>query len=72
MSVESVYQVAGMTCEHCVRAVTGELQALPGVRGVRIDLESGAVTVASDAALPLDAVRGAVEEVGYDLVAPGA
>jgi copper chaperone CopZ len=72
MSGEATYQVAGMTCEHCVRAVTGELEALPGVRDVRIDLATGAVTVASDAPLALDDVRSAVEEAGYDLVAPGA
>jgi copper chaperone CopZ len=69
---ESTYQVAGMTCEHCVRAVTGELEGLPGVRGVRIDLATGAVTVAADAPLAIDEVRGAVEEAGYALVASGA
>jgi copper ion binding protein len=72
MSVETTYQVAGMSCEHCVRAVTGELGGLPGVRDIRIDLATGAVTVASDAPLALDDVRGAVEEAGYDLVTPGA
>jgi copper chaperone CopZ len=69
---QSTYQVAGMSCEHCIRAVTGELEALPGVRDVRIDLATGAVTVASDAPLALDDMRNAVEAAGYDLVTPGA
>jgi copper ion binding protein len=69
---ESTYQVTGMTCGHCVQAVTGEIKRLPGVREVQIDLATGTVTVESDAPLALDQVRAAVEEAGYDLVAPGA
>jgi copper chaperone CopZ len=67
MSVNHTYTVSGMTCSHCVQAVTGELTALAGVRDVRIDLPTGAVTVTSDAPLPLDEVRAAVDEAGYQL-----
>jgi copper chaperone len=67
MSVTETYTVSGMTCEHCVRAVTGELTRLPGVRDVRIDLATGAVTVVSDGVVPLDEVRAAVDEAGYAL-----
>jgi copper chaperone len=48
----AIYQVTGMTCEHCVRAVTGELTNLGGVSDVRVDLVPGgvsAVTVTSEA-----------------------
>ena len=41
----ATYTVTGMTCAHCVSAVTGELSSLPGVTDVRIDLASGAHTV---------------------------
>jgi len=34
----ATYQVTGMTCEHCVRAVTGELRGLDGVREVTVEL----------------------------------
>jgi copper chaperone len=67
MSVTSTYTVTGMTCEHCVTAVTGELTALPGVDVVRIDLGTGAVTVTSAAPLAADDVRAAVDEAGYEL-----
>jgi copper chaperone CopZ len=67
MAVIQTYTVTGMTCEHCVRAVTGELSALPGVADVRVDLAAGAVTVTSDAPLPDGAVRAAVDEAGYEL-----
>ncbi len=67
MAVTSTYTVTGMTCEHCVKAVTGELTALDGVRDVRVDLGTGAVTVTSDAPLAEDSVRAAVDEAGYEL-----
>ena len=67
MAVTNTYTVTGMTCEHCVRAVTGELSALPGVADVRVDLGTGAVTVTSAVPLPDGAVRAAVDEAGYEL-----
>jgi copper chaperone CopZ len=68
MAVTNTYTVTGMTCGHCVNAVTGELTALPGVDAVQIDLGSGAVTVTSEEPLTVEAVRAAVDEAGYELV----
>ncbi|HEV8571209.1 MAG TPA: cation transporter [Actinoplanes sp.] len=67
MSVTATYTVSGMSCEHCVQAVTGELSVLSGVADVRVDLDTGAVTVTSAAPLAVDAVRAAVDEAGYEL-----
>ncbi|HLV58640.1 MAG TPA: heavy metal-associated domain-containing protein [Natronosporangium sp.] len=67
MSVTTTYRVTGMTCGHCEQAVTAELSRLPGVRQVRVDLATGDVTVTSDAPLPIDEVRMAVDEAGYEL-----
>jgi copper chaperone CopZ len=67
MSVTYTYSVNGMTCGHCVSAVTDELTRLPGVRDVLVELPTGAVTVVSDGPLPLDEVRIAVDEAGYEL-----
>ena len=47
MSV-TVYTVKGMTCEHCVKSVTSELGAVPGVCDVQVDLPTGQVTVTGD------------------------
>lgn len=68
MSVQHTYTVTGMTCGHCVQAVTGELIKLPGVQDVQVDLATGAVTVTSEAPLSVDDVRSAVDEAGYELV----
>jgi copper chaperone len=67
MPVTSNYTVTGMTCEHCVNAVTGELTSLDGVDDVKVDLGTGVVTVTSDKPLDDDAVRAAVDEAGYEL-----
>ena len=67
----TVLHVNGMTCEHCVRAVTQELSALEGVEQVAVDLMAGgasSVVVTSREPLPAAAVRGAVDEAGYELV----
>jgi copper chaperone CopZ len=67
MPTTTTYQITGMTCAHCVSAVSQELSALPGVRGVEVDLGAGTAMVTSDAVLPLDQVRHAVDEAGYEL-----
>jgi copper chaperone CopZ len=68
----SRYRVTGMTCDHCVRAVTGELAGLDGVTSVRVDLVADGqsqVTVESKAPLPEEAVTAALDEAGgYHLV----
>jgi len=70
MSTTATYRVTGMTCDHCVRAVTDEMAAIPGVRDVEVELVAGGestVRVVSEDALPEDAVREAVDEAGYQL-----
>ncbi len=66
MSVES-FNVVGMTCGHCVAAVTSEVSKIDGVTKVEVDLASGAVTVESDRALDPNAFAAAIDEAGYAL-----
>jgi len=68
MSVQT-YTVTGMTCEHCVRSVTQEINQVHGVTGVQVDLSTGRVTVESEEAVDDVAIAAAVEEAGYE-VAP--
>ncbi|MGC5050987.1 heavy-metal-associated domain-containing protein [Micromonospora sp. DT48] len=65
--VSTTYQVQGMTCGHCVSAVSTEIGAIEGVQDVQVDLAAGRVTVTSDQPLSDDAVRAAVDEAGYEL-----
>lgn len=68
MTSTTTYRVEGMSCEHCVRAVTAEVGGLEGVTAVDVDLAAGEVTVTSEAPLDELAVRAAVDEAGYELV----
>ncbi len=61
------YTVLGMTCSHCVQAVTAELSRLDGVTHVRVDLAAGTATVESAAPLDRAEIEAAVDEAGYEL-----
>ncbi|WP_426593644.1 heavy-metal-associated domain-containing protein [Cellulomonas sp. McL0617] len=70
MSTTTTFGVDGMTCGHCVSAVTSELSALPGVHDVVVQLivgGSSTVSVTSDTTLADDDVAQAVVEAGYVL-----
>jgi copper chaperone len=65
--VQATYTVSGMTCEHCVRAVTGELTQITGVTEVNVSLVPGGdsvVTVTSQSTLAAEAVIAALDEAG--------
>lgn len=63
----ATYEVTGMTCEHCVNAVKGEISQLTGVDQVNVELEGGKVTVTSVAPVDDSEVRAAVEKAGYQV-----
>lgn len=65
--MSATYNVTGMTCGHCVSAVTEEVSKIEGVTSVSVDLGSGTVTV--EGTTPSnDQIREAIEEAGYELV----
>jgi copper chaperone len=61
------YTVEGMTCDHCVTAITGEVTGIPGISDVSVDLSAKTVTV-SGTTVEDAAVRSAVDEAGYTVV----
>lgn len=67
MTYRASYHVSGMTCGHCVAAVTSALTELPGVTDVAVDLPTGSVTVTGDAPFDDAAAAEAVEDAGYSL-----
>ena len=66
-----VVDVQGMTCQHCVKAVTSEIEGIEGVTGVSIALEpegTSQVTVEAESNVSADALKDAIVEAGYDMV----
>ncbi|CAB3796692.1 heavy-metal-associated domain-containing protein [Paraburkholderia caffeinilytica] len=61
MTIE--FQVEGMSCQHCVAAVTNAIHEHDGAAHVQVDLASGRVAVES--AQPADTLKAAIDEAGY-------
>jgi len=64
--LSTTYSVPGMSCGHCVNAITTEVSQVAGVDSVDIDLETKIVTVHGDT--DDGAVRAAIDEAGYEIV----
>jgi copper chaperone len=60
-------KVEGMSCQHCVRAVTKALEAIPGVTDVKVDLSRGEASF--EEAQPVDeqTLRERLRKAGYRL-----
>lgn len=65
----TAFTVTGITCDHCVGAITQGVAAVAGVTSVDVDLGSGLVTVESDGDLDRSTLVAAIDEAGYQ-VAP--
>jgi copper chaperone len=62
------FVVPGISCQHCVNAVTREVTALDGVRNVSVDLSTRRVQVDADERVAEAAIVEAINEAGYDEV----
>ncbi len=64
---KATYTVEGITCQHCAMRVKTALETLDGVNEVQVCVQTGTVTVQSDAELCQGEVATAVQEAGYKL-----
>lgn len=63
------FRVPAMSCQHCVNAITKEVNALPGVQQVVVSLTDKSVRVDHDTRVTVDDLIRAINEAGYDEVA---
>ncbi|WP_434617713.1 heavy-metal-associated domain-containing protein [Arthrobacter sp. A5] len=71
-AITTTVSISGMTCGHCVSAVTEELKSLKGVEDVSVDLTAGGIstaTVTSHLTISPQEISEAVAEAGYLVVA---
>jgi copper chaperone len=59
--------VKGMSCSHCVAAMTKAMASLPGVSKVAVDLDSGRVSYECAAPIPREDLDRAVKAAGFEL-----
>lgn len=60
-------KVNGMSCQHCVKAVTKALEEIDGVGDVKVDLSLGEVSFQEKTPIELDILREKVEKAGFKL-----
>ncbi|MEH0108762.1 heavy-metal-associated domain-containing protein [Tersicoccus sp. MR15.9] len=68
-------KISGMTCGHCVNAVTEELGALDGVDHVAVELVNGGISTArltTTSQVSESAISEAVAEAGYVMLGADA
>ena len=66
---KTVINVDGMSCNHCVQAITKALAALSGIVSSEISLESGTVTVEYDPGITdINKIAGEINNQGYDVL----
>ena len=62
-----VIKVGGMSCQGCVKNVTGVLRAVPGVAEVEVSLDAAQARVKfDDAEVSAERLREAIEDAGFD------
>jgi copper chaperone len=63
-------KVKGMSCSHCVAAMTKAMTSLAGVSNIKVDLASGRVSYDSLAPIPEEEIARIVKAAGFELVTP--
>jgi copper chaperone len=64
-------QVKGMSCAHCVAAMTKAMNSLPGVSNVKVDLASGRVSYDCAGSIPAADLDRVVKAAGFELLSAG-
>lgn len=61
-------RIKGMSCQHCVMAVTRALSAVEGIKDVNVDLKSGVATYEEGKKVDPMVVEAAIKMAGYEVV----
>ncbi|MDL1975043.1 MAG: copper ion binding protein [Deltaproteobacteria bacterium] len=61
-------KIKGMSCNHCVMAVTRALNEIEGIKNVKVDLAKGEADFDEAKTIDMDLVRKAIRKAGYEVV----
>ncbi len=65
--IKETILVTGMSCSHCVKAVTEAISALPGIKKTDVSLKKNRVVVKfNEETTSLDSIKKAIREAGYE------
>lgn len=60
--------IKGMTCQHCVMAVTKALDEIEGIENVTVDLEKGEAVFDETVPVSMEIVEEQIRNAGYEIV----
>ena len=61
-------KIQGMSCQHCVNAVTQTLSGIDGIRNVKVTLENNEAVFDSSPGVDMEKIKKAVEQQGFKVV----
>lgn len=61
-------KIKGMSCQHCVMAVTKALGAIDGIKNVQVDLKTATATYDETKPVAADVIAAAIKKAGYEVV----
>ena len=59
-------KIKGMSCNHCVMAVTKALNQIDGISDVQVDLEKGEATFDHGTSVDMARIKQEIEKAGYE------
>jgi len=60
-------KIKGMSCQHCVKAVTKTLSEIDGIKNIQVDLASGEATFDEVKPVDLELLQERIKRAGYEL-----
>ncbi len=60
-------KIKGMSCNHCVMAVTNALEEIEGIKNIKVDLEKGEATFDEAGLVDTEKIREQIKKAGYEV-----
>ncbi|MDD4986857.1 MAG: cation transporter [Thermodesulfobacteriota bacterium] len=60
-------KIKGMSCDHCVRAVSKVLNSIEGIKNVKVDLAKGEATFIEEKPVDVSMIKEQIKKAGYEV-----
>ncbi|MCX5846340.1 MAG: cation transporter [Deltaproteobacteria bacterium] len=60
-------KIKGMSCNHCVMAVTKVLRDIDGIRNVKVDLKNGEAAFDEVDPVDMETIKERIRKAGYEV-----
>jgi copper chaperone len=61
-------KIKGMSCQHCVAAVTKALSGIEGISDVKVNLEKGSASFTENAPIAPETIKKAIAAIGFEVL----